>query len=90
MANYTSSYTGQELDTSIKLSQTAIAATFISGTTYAIGDYVIYNGELYKCITANSSAWNTNYWSKITITEDFKETIGNINTLLDNLNGESI
>lgn len=90
MANYTSSYTGQELDTSIKLSQTALATTFSGGTAYAVGDYVTYNGDLYKCIVANSSVWNTNYWTKITIMGDFKETIGNINTLLDTLNGESI
>jgi hypothetical protein len=45
-----------------------IASNFSTSSTYAIGDHVIYNGELYICKTAISMAgsWtgNTN-WTKI-------------------------
>ena len=33
-----------------------LAASYSSSSTYQVGDIVIYNGELYKCITAVSTA----------------------------------
>lgn len=39
---------------------------WVSGTTYAVGDYVVYNSELYKCKTANSDvAWTASKWDAV-------------------------
>lgn len=45
----------------------AIAPAFSTSKAYAVGDYVIYNNEVYKCTTAHSaSAWNYSHFSDIT------------------------
>ena len=35
-----------------------VAAAFDSGTSYAVGDFCIYNGMLYKCTTAHHGNWD--------------------------------
>lgn len=36
-----------------------IAPAFSATSTYAVGDYVIYDDQLYKCTTAHTGAWAT-------------------------------
>ena len=46
-----------------------LAASYSSSSTYQVGDIVIYNGELYKCITAVSTAeeWDETKWQQTTV-----------------------
>ena len=44
--------------------------TFSTSTSYVVGDLVIYNGMIYKCITATSGAWNPANWSLVPIFVD--------------------
>ncbi len=44
--------------------------TFSTSTSYVVGDLVIYNGMIYKCITATSGAWNPVNWSLVPIFVD--------------------
>lgn len=42
-----------------------------SSKAYAIGDYVIYNGKLYKCITATTGGtWDANNWTEAILSDD--------------------
>ena len=52
--------------------------SYNSAFDYAVGRVVLYNGNLYKCIQANSSTspkapTNTSYWTKIPTLSDFDE-----------------
>lgn len=50
-----------------------IAANWVRTDTYEIGDYVLYNREIYRCkeaVTANLN-WNANKWDKVKLTNVF-------------------
>jgi hypothetical protein len=50
------------------------APTFSDETSYAVGDYVTYNGVLYKCTTAHSaSAWVAGHFTQVTVGGIFGE-----------------
>ena len=45
-----------------------IAPQYDSSATYNVGDYVIYQGRLYVCNTANTTgAWNASKWNSISL-----------------------
>ena len=50
-----------------------IAPAYSSSSTYAVGAKVIYNGQLYKCTTAISTAeaWNSAHWTAIKVSSEF-------------------
>lgn len=49
-----------------------IAPTFSASTTYAIGDYVMYNNKFYKFKAAHSAgAWNSSHVDEITVSSQF-------------------
>ena len=52
--------------------QNSIAPTYSSSSTYAVGDYVMYNAQLYKCITAitTAEAWTAAHWSQVPLAND--------------------
>lgn len=44
---------------------------WISGTSYAVDDQVVYNGILYRCTTANSdTTFTSSHWSVVPILVD--------------------
>lgn len=44
------------------------APTFSTSATYSVGDYVIYNGNLYRCTVAHSAgSWNASHFTLITV-----------------------
>lgn len=59
------------------------ASDYDSTSSYAVGDYVMKDGSLYKCNTAISGgeAWNSSHWTFTPITSE----IGNIETILTTL-----
>ena len=48
---------------------TNIAPTYSSSSTYAVGDYVLYNGALYECNTAitTAEAWTAAHWTAVKV-----------------------
>lgn len=45
-----------------------------SSTTYAVGDYVMYNGKLYKCTTATTGGtWVSDDWNEAVLSEDVRD-----------------
>ena len=49
-----------------------IASEYDSTATYAVGDYCIYNGKLYKCSTAISTAeaWTAAHWTETKLVDE--------------------
>lgn len=49
-----------------------IANTYSTTLTYAVGDYVIYDGLLYKCIAAveTPGPFNATYWERCIVTDE--------------------
>lgn len=55
--------------------QNSIAPTYSASSTYAVGDYVMYNAQLYKCITAitTEEAWTAEHWTHVPVTGEVKD-----------------
>lgn len=49
-----------------------VADTYSASKTYAVGDYVYYNGTLYRCTTAISTteAWTAGHWTAVKLADD--------------------
>ena len=60
-----------------------IADAFDATSTYAVGDYVIYNSILYKCTTAISTAgaWDSTKWTSCVVTDEMGQGGGGSSTL---------
>lgn len=50
----------------------SLAHPYDATATYNIGDYVIYEGMLYRCTTAitTAEAWNAAHWTQATLADD--------------------
>lgn len=49
-----------------------LAAAYSTSATYAVGDYCIYQGQLYRCTTAitTAEAWTSGHWSEVQLGDD--------------------
>lgn len=58
---------------------------FSTSSTYQVGDYVMYQGKLYKCITAitTSGAWDSTKWSLAILSDD----VADLKSAFDNFEG---
>ena len=56
---------------------------FSTGSTYAVGDFVIYTGNLYRCTTAVTvaGAWSASNWVQTTVKGEIKALNTNLNGL---------
>ena len=52
----------------------SIAPTFSTGSTYEVGDYVIYDDQLYRCITpvTTAGAWSSANWTAVGVVPDLR------------------
>ena len=50
-----------------------IAPEFSASTAYAIGDYCVYNGSLYKAINVHTGAWNAADFEEVTVAGELEE-----------------
>lgn len=66
------------------LASDILAPTYSSSSTYAVGDYVYYNGDLYICNTeiSTAEAWTAGHWTQVTVSgelsdvkDDLSETV---------------
>ena len=51
------------------------ASEFSASTTYAIGDYCIYNGSLYKAVNAHTGAWNAADFEAVTVSGELEKIL---------------
>ena len=63
------------------------AGTYSTSSAYAVGEYCIYQGNLYRCTTAISSsgeAWNAAHWSQVSVGDELITLNDHIETLNSN------
>lgn len=76
------------------LASGVLAPTYSTSGTYAVGDYVYYSGNLYRCTTAITTAesWTSGHWTQVALapevsdlksdlSHDFKYVVGKENLL---------
>lgn len=76
------------------VSSASIASVYNATKTYAVGDYVWYSGQLYKCTTeiATAEAWTAAHWTAVKIADDVKDLKSSLkyatgNTYVQLING---
>lgn len=57
-----------------------IAAEYSTSSTYAVGDYCLYDGDLYRCTTAitTAEAWTAAHWTMATVGGELTDLKGDI------------
>lgn len=67
-------------DDSDFVSEYIIADEYSSSSTYAVGDYCLYDGDLHRCTTAISTAesWTAAHWTMVTVGEELTDLKGDI------------
>ena len=68
------------------------APVFSTTKTYAVGEHVLYNGEVYRCKTAvtNAGAWVANNWVKAYLSSDMEGEVSELKSALDELSGYKV
>ena len=71
------------IDAEAGRTRTNFAGEYSDTGTYAVGDYCLYQGNLYRCTTAINSgeAWNSAHWSQVSAGDELasaNEAIANI------------
>lgn len=64
-----------DLQTDVSAIEGNIASEFSTSTTYAIGDYCVYNGSLYKAVNAHTGAWNAADFEEVTVAGELEEIL---------------
>lgn len=62
-----------------------IASGYNSSISYAVGDYCLVNGLLFKCNTAISvggEAWTPAHWTQVSITNEIKQKLLYVNAAI--------
>ena len=61
-------------------------------SSYNIDDIVIYDNNIYKCLSSVSAdvEFNNEHWMKTNIISIISSNIGNIGAILDEINGEVV
>lgn len=62
-----------------------ITDAYSSSSTYAVGDYCIYENTLYKCTTAiaTAEAWNSGHWTAVSVADEIKELTNDTNITVE-------
>lgn len=57
------------------LPKTSIGADYDSTKNYSVGDYVVYDGALYRCTTAitTAEAWTAAHWTQVALADDVSD-----------------
>ena len=75
-----------------KTNLSVIAPSYDSTSTYAVGDIVIYNGVLYKCTTAISTAeaWDATHWTAKDVDTVIRENQPDLSNYVDKTSAQTI
>lgn len=71
-------------ETAALAAATNFAPAYSSSATYAVGDYVLYEGGLYKCNTAitTAEAWTAAHWTAVKVGPEITDLNTQINSAL--------
>lgn len=61
-----------------------LAPAYSTSATYAVGAYVVYNGGLYRCITAISTAeaWTAAHWTAVDLANDVGASLADLKSAI--------
>jgi hypothetical protein len=79
MVDLSTYYTKTQTDNLLaeKTDLSVVAPEFSASTSYAVGDYVTYDGKLYECTTVHAAgAWNSSDFTEKTVAELAAQTSG--------------
>lgn len=63
------------IDTALNKARLRDAALFSENQDYFVGEYAIYQDDLYRCITATTAgAWDISKWTKVNLANRLRET----------------
>ena len=57
------------------LASANVAAPYDSTVTYAIGQYCLYEGDIYRCIAITTGAFDSTAWVQIVVTGEFRRVV---------------
>jgi len=62
-----------------------IAENYGKSSFYAVGDYVVYNSDLFKCISADSDtgSWTQDNWEQVKLADEVKDLNNTLNNILN-------
>lgn len=68
------------------------ANAYSSSSTYAVGDYVIHNSNLYRCTTSitTAEAFTAAHWTQVVLANDVSDLKDNIGKRLTVLDGKTV
>lgn len=68
---------------------TDLAPAYSTSGTYAVGDYVTYNGNVYRCTTAitTAEAWNASHWELTNVGDEMSDVIDDLSELSQTVGG---
>ena len=52
-----------------------VASAYNSATTYAIGQYCLHEGNIYRCIAITTGAFDSTAWVQIVVTGEFRRVV---------------
>ena len=53
-----------------ELETNLVAEEYDSSTAYTVGQFCIYENNLYRCISATTGTWDSTKWDKVIITDE--------------------
>lgn len=70
------------------LASGVLAPTYSTSKTYAVGDYVYYSGNLYRCTTAitTAEAWTSGHWTQVAIAPEVSDVKSDFHNYLYGVN----
>lgn len=68
----------------------AVAGDYSDTKTYAVKDFVWYNGHLYRCTTAITTAetWTASHWNQVVLSDALNQDIAELKNTLDVANDD--
>ena len=57
------------------LASANVAAPYDTTVTYAIGQYCLYEGDIYRCIAITTGAFDSTAWVQIVVTGEFRRVV---------------
>ena len=74
------------------LSSGVLASTYSSSSTYVVGDYVYYNGSLYRCRVdiSTAEAWTSKHWEQVALADNVFQLNDDLNNIAKYIVGENL
>ena len=82
-------WTRVNLSSELGAKKIIIAPIYSQGDSYNIGDYTLYNGDLYRCLTTISGeTWTPSHWTPVTVASMLKRNAVSIDDLGEQFQNE--